>query len=56
VSVAEAEISKSRALQRYYPWIIIGIAFLTIGVAFGAPNPFAVFWIVPPSCAWRVYA
>jgi sugar phosphate permease len=45
VSVREAEITPSRALQRYYPWVVIGIAFLTVGVAFGARNAFAVFLV-----------
>ena len=39
------EIVSSRALQRYYPWVIIGIAFLTVAVAFGARNAFAVFLV-----------
>jgi MFS family permease len=33
------------ALQRYYPWIVIGVSFLTVGTAFGARNAFAVFLI-----------
>jgi MFS family permease len=33
------------ARQRYYPWLVIAIAFLTVGVAFGARNAFAVFLI-----------
>jgi MFS family permease len=45
VSVTEIEIVPSRALQRYYPWVVIGIAFLTVGVAFGARNAFAVFLV-----------
>jgi MFS family permease len=45
VSISEVEIMPSRALQRYYPWVVIGIAFLTVGVAFGARNAFAVFLI-----------
>ena len=36
MAVAEIEIAPSRAMQRYYPWVIIGIAFLTVRVAFGA--------------------
>jgi MFS family permease len=43
--VSEAEITPSRALQRYYPWVVIAIAFLTVGVAFGARNAFAVFLV-----------
>ncbi|HTM10859.1 MAG TPA: MFS transporter [Verrucomicrobiae bacterium] len=31
--------------QRYYPWLVIAISFLTVGVAFGARNAFAVFLI-----------
>lgn len=33
------------ARQRYYPWLVIAISFLTVGVAFGARNAFAVFLI-----------
>ena len=43
--VSEIEFTSSRALQRYYPWVVIGIAFLTVGVAFGTRNAFAVFLI-----------
>jgi MFS family permease len=45
VSVNEIEITPSRALQLYYPWAVIGIAFLTVAVAFGARNAFAVFLV-----------
>ena len=45
VSVVEVESTPSRTLQRYYPWVVIGIAFLTVGVAFGTRNAFAVFLI-----------
>ena len=45
MSIAEAEIAPSPALQRYYPWVVIAIAFLTVGVAFGARNAFAVFLV-----------
>ncbi len=33
------------ALQRYYPWVVIAVSFITVGVAFGARNAFAVFLI-----------
>ena len=45
MSVNEIEISGSRALQRYYPWVVIAIAFLTVAVAFGTRNAFAVFMV-----------
>ena len=45
MSLNEVEITPSRALQRYYPWVVIGIACLTVGVAFGARNAFAVFLV-----------
>lgn len=45
MSISEVDITPSRALQRYYPWVVIGIAFLTVGVAFGARNAFAVFLV-----------
>ena len=43
--VAETEIAPSRALQRYYPWVVIGVAFLTVAVAFGTRNAFSVFLV-----------
>src|SRR6266481_9542060 len=43
--VVEVESTPSRALQRYYPWVVIGIAFLTVAVAFGTRNAFAVFLV-----------
>ena len=45
MSINKFDGTPSRALQRYYPWVVIGIAFLTVGVAFGARNAFAVFLI-----------
>jgi hypothetical protein len=39
------ESKPRRALQRYYPWLVIGISFLTVGIAFGTRNAFAVFLI-----------
>jgi len=45
VPITGVEITPSPALQRYYPWAIIGISFLTVGVAFGARNAFAVFLV-----------
>lgn len=45
MSVREVQVTPSQALQRYYPWVVIGIAFLTVGVAFGARNAFAVFLV-----------
>ena len=41
----KTEIAASRARQRYYPWVVIGIAFLTVAVAFGTRNAFAVFLV-----------
>jgi MFS family permease len=43
--VNQAEITPSRLLQRYYPWVVIAIAFLTVGIAFGARNAFALFLV-----------
>ena len=45
MSVSKIEIIPGRVLQRYYPWVVIAIAFLTVGVAFGARNSFAVFLV-----------
>ena len=45
MSINEIEITQSRALQRCYPWVVIAIAFLTVAVAFGARNAFAVFLV-----------
>jgi Major Facilitator Superfamily len=38
-------MARRRALQLYYPWVVIGIGFLTVAVAFGLRNAFAVFLI-----------
>ncbi|HEY1371342.1 MAG TPA: MFS transporter [Candidatus Binatia bacterium] len=35
----------SSARQRYYPWLVIAVAFLSVAIAFGARNAFAVFLI-----------
>jgi MFS family permease len=43
MSLSELSIARSGALQRTYPWVVIAVAFLTVGVAFGARNAFAVF-------------
>lgn len=45
MSTQEVEIAPSVARQRYYPWVVIGIAFLTVAVAFGTRNAFAVFLV-----------
>jgi MFS family permease len=45
MSVTAIEATPSRPLQRYYPWVVILIAFLTVGVAFGTRNAFAVFLV-----------
>ena len=45
MSVSKIEITPSHVLQRYYPWVVIAIAFLTVGVAFGTRNAFAVFLV-----------
>jgi MFS family permease len=45
MSVSGVEIIPNRLWQRYYPWVVIAIAFLTVGVAFGARNAFAVFLV-----------
>jgi MFS family permease len=45
MSVSHAEVTPSPVLQRYYPWVVIAIALLTVGVAFGARNAFAVFLV-----------
>ena len=42
MSVVEFESTPRRTLQRFYPWVVIGIAFLTVGVAFGMRNTFAI--------------
>jgi MFS family permease len=43
--ISKVEVIPSPVLQRYYPWVVIAIAFLTVGVAFGARNAFAVFLV-----------
>lgn len=45
MELANAEAARHSALQRYYPWVVIGVAFLTVGVAFGARNAFALFLV-----------
>ncbi len=40
---AASEIAARPALQRYYPWVVIAISFLTVAAAFGARNAFSVF-------------
>ena len=45
MSTREAEIRPSLERQRYYPWVVIAIAFLTVAVAFGTRNAFAVFLV-----------
>jgi MFS family permease len=45
LEMAQSEIAASRALQRYYPWVVIGIAFFTVAVAFGTRNAFSVFLV-----------
>ena len=44
MSVSEVEITPNRVLQRSYPWVVIAIAFLTVGIAFGARNALQSFW------------
>jgi len=45
MTAGELEMAPRRGLQVYYPWLVIGIAFLTVAVAFGLSNAFAVFLI-----------
>lgn len=45
MSFVQTAPAPSRALQRFYPWVVIAIAFLTVAMAFGARNAFAVFLI-----------
>ena len=35
-----------RLVGRHYPWVVVGLSFLTVGVAFGCRASFAVFLIV----------
>src|ERR1041385_6477431 len=37
--------AEQSALQLYYPWLVIAISFVTVGIAFGARSAFAVFLI-----------
>jgi MFS family permease len=45
MAIGELDRAPRRALQLYYPWVVIGIAFVTVAVAFGLRNAFAVFLI-----------
>ena len=42
---SEIEIERKATLQRAYPWVVIAVAFLTLGAAFGMRNAFAVFLV-----------
>ena len=42
---SEVEIERKATLQRAYPWVVIAVAFLTLGAAFGMRNAFAVFLV-----------
>jgi MFS family permease len=43
--LSQAEIAPRSTRQRYYPWVVIAIAFLTVAIAFGTRTAFAVFLI-----------
>jgi len=45
MTTLEIAVPPSRLTQRCYPWVVIGVAFLTVAMAFGARNAFAVFLI-----------
>ena len=45
MTTGEIALPPSRLVQRCYPWVVIGVAFFTVAVAFGARNAFAVFLI-----------
>ena len=34
-----------RLVGRHYPWVVVGLSFLTVGVAFGCRSSFAVFLV-----------
>jgi len=34
-----------RSGRKFYPWVVVGLAFLTVGVAFGARSSFALFLV-----------
>jgi len=36
---------RRRLLEATYPWIVVGLSFLTVGVAFGCRSSFAVFLV-----------
>jgi len=37
--------TNQRLLRAYYPWVVVGLSFLTVGVAFGCRASFAVFLV-----------
>lgn len=43
---SEFKIEQRRVPERYYPWVVRGIAFFTVAAAFGARIAFAVFLIL----------
>src|SRR5262245_51454159 len=45
MSVSKIEIIPGRVLQRYYPWVVIAIAFVSVCVSFGVLYAFAVFLV-----------
>jgi hypothetical protein len=34
-----------RLIGRHYSWVVVGLSFLTVGVAFGCRSSFAVFLV-----------
>jgi MFS family permease len=45
MSSPNASYPANPALQRYYPYVVVTVAFVTVGTAFGARNAFAVFLV-----------
>jgi MFS family permease len=45
MSLPDPEPAANATLQRYYPYVVVAVAFITVGTAFGARNAFAVFLV-----------
>ena len=43
--MTDIEAKRWRAMERYYPWLVLGIAFLTVATALGTRSAFAVFLV-----------
>lgn len=45
VASSKIQIESRGFKERYYPWVVLGVAFLTVATAFGTRSAFAVFLV-----------